>query len=60
MALDGVRVQLGCGCWVSVDDGVDPLCEAHNDRRVRRVKAPVPRITAVDCHAEGPLVRQRG
>jgi len=54
-----VRVRLVCGCGVtlgSVDDV--PQCAEHGERRVAHVNAPPPRFRAVDCAADGPLVRK--
>jgi hypothetical protein len=49
---------MACGCVLTVDADQAPECPAHGERRVTRVIAPAPRITAVDCDATGPLVRK--
>lgn len=56
---DRVEVRMACGC-VEVLGGADdaPVCATHGERRVKAVKAPPPRIIAVNCEAEGPLVRK--
>jgi hypothetical protein len=53
-----MTVTLACNCRVKVDEkGQTPMCLTHNERRVKGVKVPAPRITAVGCNAKGPLVR---
>jgi len=57
---DAVSVTLACGCTQVVLGSIDltaPVCRTHDERRVQRVTAPPPRITAVNCAASGPLVR---
>jgi hypothetical protein len=52
-----MTVTLACNCRVKVDDkGSVPMCNEHNERRVKGVQVPKPRITAY-CAAKGPLVR---
>ena len=54
-----VTVRMACGCALEWTDGDDlPLCKSHNERRVQQVNSAVPRILAVDCKAEGPLVKR--
>jgi hypothetical protein len=56
---DDIRVTLACGCRVRLGgaDGA-PYCEQHDEHRVQSVSAPAPRITAVNCAASGPYVKE--
>lgn len=55
-----IRVTFACGCTVPLSaSDAEPLCPVHQEHRVRRVRAPAPRIVAVDCDPArnlGPLV----
>lgn len=58
MSATEIIVTLACGCHARLGGAdVAPYCERHDEHRVQRVKAPAPRITAVNCAATGPHVR---
>ena len=56
-----ILVTLACGCQVTLDTKADapPVCATHQERRIRAVHAPAPRIVAHNCGSAqmGPLVR---
>lgn len=54
-----ITVSMACGCSYQVDGKSAPICAKHNETRVQSVKAPAPRIVAVNCQAAGPHVVQR-
>lgn len=59
MSALAVMVRLACGCSVETLGSADlepPVCESHHERRVIRVTAPPPRITATKG-ITGPLVQ---
>lgn len=57
MTGDVITVVLACGCAVLLGSGETeaPMCREHSERRVSRVVAPPPRITAVDCNTTRPM-----
>ena len=55
-----ITVSMACGCSFQVDGKSAPMCVTHNETRVQSVKAPPPRIVAVNCTATGPHVVTRG
>ena len=55
-----ITVSMACGCSFQVDGKSAPICPTHQETRVQSVKAPPPRIVAVNCTATGPHVVTRG
>ncbi len=54
-----MTVRMACGCQLTVDGTVAPVCQTHRETRVVSGTIPPPRITAVGCAATGPHVTQK-
>jgi hypothetical protein len=61
--MNGIVVVMACGCSsrpLGSGGGETPYCQTHDEHRVQSVKAPPPRIRAVNCEASGPhVVKER-